>query len=153
MKKIDIGQTISIFANIGVIAGIVFLGIELDQNNDLLAAQARYDLIVRRADMNDTFNDPRMLEILWKYETGKSLTPVERSALYNVTAKLVEMWEWQYHEYTAGMLTLEQLPIANWRRQYHGEDITPNPLREYWGFLSDVASPDFVQFMKENVTN
>ncbi len=153
MRKIDLGQTINVLANVGVIAGIVFLGVELSQNNDLLAAQARYDLIVRRADINDTFNESRILEILYKYGSAKELTPIERSAIFNVTAKLVEMWEWQYHEYTAGMLELEQLPIANWRRQYHGEDITPNPLREYWGFLSDVASPDFVEFMRENVTN
>jgi hypothetical protein len=31
MKKIDLGQTIAIFANIGVIAGIVFLSVELQQ--------------------------------------------------------------------------------------------------------------------------
>ena len=153
MKRIGLVQTLGVLANVGVIAGIAFLGVELSQNNDLLAAQARYDLIVQRADINDTFNEPRILEILYKYESGKELTPIERNALYNVTTKLVEMWEWQYHEYKAGMLTKEQLPIANWRRQYHGEDITPNPLREYWGFLSDVASPDFVEFMRENVTN
>ena len=33
-KKIDLGQIITICANIGVIAGIVFLGIELQQNNN-----------------------------------------------------------------------------------------------------------------------
>ena len=153
MKKIDLGQTLGLLANVGVIAGIAFLGVELSQNNDLLAAQARYDLIVQRADMNDTWNEPRILEILYKYESDAGLTPIERSALYNVTAKLVEMWEWQYNEYKAGMLKKEQLPIANWRRQYRGEDITPNPLREYWGSLSDTASPDFVEFMRENVTN
>jgi hypothetical protein len=36
VKKIGLGQTISVLANIGVIAGIVFLGIELQQNNDCL---------------------------------------------------------------------------------------------------------------------
>ena len=42
MKKIDIGQTITILANVGVIAGIVFLAFELRQNNSLLAAQASF---------------------------------------------------------------------------------------------------------------
>jgi hypothetical protein len=42
MKKIDLGQTVQILANLGVIAGIVFLGIELQQNNALLGAQARF---------------------------------------------------------------------------------------------------------------
>jgi hypothetical protein len=40
MKKIDLGQTITILANIGVIAGIVFLGVELRQTQDAMQAQA-----------------------------------------------------------------------------------------------------------------
>jgi hypothetical protein len=35
MKKIDLGQTINTVANIGVIAGIVFLGFELRYNSNL----------------------------------------------------------------------------------------------------------------------
>jgi hypothetical protein len=153
LKKLDLGQTATLFANLGVIAGIVFLGFELSQNNNLLAAQARYNLIVQRADMNDTFGEPHILEVLHKHSSGAELTPVERSAIYNVMAKVVEMWEWQYGEYRAGMLELEQLPIANWRRQYHGDDSVPNPVREYWESLREVVSPDFVDFMEENVVN
>jgi hypothetical protein len=41
MKKIDLGQTITILANVGVIAGIVFLAIELQQNNALLETEIR----------------------------------------------------------------------------------------------------------------
>ena len=33
MKKLDLGHTIPVFANAGVIAGIVFLGLKLQQNN------------------------------------------------------------------------------------------------------------------------
>ena len=43
MTKIDLGRTISILANIGVIAGIVFLGLELQQNNVLSAGVRRVD--------------------------------------------------------------------------------------------------------------
>ncbi len=32
MRKIDLGQMLSIIANVGVIAGIVFLGLGLKQN-------------------------------------------------------------------------------------------------------------------------
>ena len=146
-------ETAEILGVVGIIAGIAFLGFELSQNNDLLAAQARYNLIVQRAAMNDTFAEPRNLEALHKYGLGAELTPVERGAISNLMAKLVEMWEWQYQEYKAGMLEVEQLPIANWRRQYHGEDSFPNPVRDYWESLREVVSADFVQFMEENVVN
>ena len=39
MKKIDLSQSISLIANIGVIAGIVFLAFELRQTSDALHAQ------------------------------------------------------------------------------------------------------------------
>jgi len=86
-------------------------------------------------------------------QTISLLTPVEQSAIANLMAKLVEMWEWQYAEYRAGMLQVEQLPIANWRRQYQGKDSMPNPVRDYWEDLSEVVSPDFVEFMEDNVIN
>lgn len=41
MKKNDLGQTLNTLANIGVIAGIVFLVIELDQNNNFLELEAK----------------------------------------------------------------------------------------------------------------
>jgi hypothetical protein len=36
LKKIDLRHTIGLLANLGVIAGIVFLGLELRQNNELV---------------------------------------------------------------------------------------------------------------------
>jgi hypothetical protein len=38
MKKIDLGQTIQLLANVGVVAGIVFLAFEVRQNNQFLVA-------------------------------------------------------------------------------------------------------------------
>jgi hypothetical protein len=40
MKKIDLGQAITILANLGVIAGIVFLGFDLRQNTRSIQAAA-----------------------------------------------------------------------------------------------------------------
>ena len=49
MKKIDLGQTISIFANLGVIAGITFLALELNQNTAQLALGNKPTLAAHRA--------------------------------------------------------------------------------------------------------
>ena len=40
MKKIDLGQTISILANVGVILGLVLLVVEIRQSNEQAAAAA-----------------------------------------------------------------------------------------------------------------
>ena len=49
LKKIDLGQTITILANLGVIAGIVFLAFELRQNNSLLETQIRSNFMGARS--------------------------------------------------------------------------------------------------------
>ena len=41
MKKIDLGQTLGIVANVGVIAGILLLAYELNQNRQMMQAQTR----------------------------------------------------------------------------------------------------------------
>jgi len=51
---INVGESISILANTGVIAGIIFLALELRQNNNHLAAQARYSLKQYRSDIADS---------------------------------------------------------------------------------------------------
>ena len=154
MKKLELGQTISIFANIGVIAGIVFLGFELSQNNELLAAQARYNLLLQRADMNDTLREPYVLEAIQEQMAGDEISLGQSFALTNVSVKLLEMWEWQFHEYQAGMLDRQQLPVENWKFWYDGELGVPLPIRELWELRGTASfSPEFVEFMEESVIN
>jgi hypothetical protein len=44
MKKIELSQSISIFANLGVIAGLIFLGYEIQQNTAQMRADASYSI-------------------------------------------------------------------------------------------------------------
>ncbi len=78
MKKLDLGQTITILANVGVIAGIVFLGMELRQNNELMAADARFNLLSART---ESFTiqavESDLAAILIKDRNREPLTEVE----------------------------------------------------------------------------
>lgn len=72
MKKIDVGQTVSILANFGVIAGIVFLAVELRQNNEFLAAEAGADRrdIRRQAAIIRELTCPELRHAIIKAENG-----------------------------------------------------------------------------------
>jgi len=72
---INIGESLGILANIGVIAGIIFLAMELRQNNNLLAAQARYSLRQYRSDIADSIMAPHVLEATHRYAGGQTVTP------------------------------------------------------------------------------
>jgi hypothetical protein len=150
---IDLSQVIEILASLGVIAGIIFLGIELRQNNALLAAQARYNLVVRRADMNAMLTAPHVLDALHKYASGAEMTPTEHSIVYAISLRFIEMWDWQYAEFRAGMLKESELPVAAWRLWFHEETELPVVIKGTWNKRKAVMRPDFVQFVEEKVVN
>lgn len=73
MKKLDLGQTITIFANIGVIAGIVFLAVEVRQNQATLERGNAMNLVAVQNSAQDRFSEFRkfLLEndelfIIWR---------------------------------------------------------------------------------------
>ncbi len=78
MKRIDLGQTITILANVGVIAGIIFLAVELRQNNELMEAAARDAQNVRLQEfVQQVYLVPGLAEIISKTRNGEPLTEVE----------------------------------------------------------------------------
>ena len=91
MKKIDLGQAVTLLANVGVIAGIVFLAVELQQNNELMGAAARAAQNERIQDfVEQRYTVPGLAEILIKARDGEPLTEVEELKLFSLTAKDVE---------------------------------------------------------------
>lgn len=129
----------------------MFLAVEVRQNNRFLAAQARYSLRQYRSDIVDTFITPHVTEALHKYASGQQTTPVERSIAIMTALKVFELWEWQWGEYTAGMLQLHEVPVVNWRIWYHGKGATPVPLAEVWPGRKSALNPAFVEFFERTV--
>jgi len=72
------GYWLSIFANLAVVAGIVFLGIEIHQNTSMIEAQmnqSRTDAAMSQ--QQGTYNSEFMPSILVKLENGEELTAEE----------------------------------------------------------------------------
>jgi hypothetical protein len=148
MKKIDLGQTISILANIGVIAGIVFLALELNQNSELLAMQARSTLISTKVSQQlPLVNDESGIVDLWIASgSGEPLTAAETfrlRALYNMN---VETWAALYREVTNGLLDESDIPIRYWGSLFYSPS-----MREWWETAKKDFDPEFVTFIEERV--
>jgi len=148
---IDVAEIITIIANIGVLAGIVFLGLELRQNNLFLAAQARLSLRQYRSDMADSLLQPAVAEAIFKVHKGEGVTECERGIAIMVAVKALELWEWQYGEYRAGMLQLSEIPVASWRIWYHGQGPVPMPMRAVYEARRAIMNTALVRFFDENV--
>lgn len=150
---LELGQFIAIGANVGVIAGLVFLAMEIRQNNKFLAAQARYSLRQYRSDIADSLMLPHVIEATHKWARGEPISPEEKSTGLMVAIKIVELWEWQYGEYAAGMLRETELPVGAWRLWFHDQGPFPVPVREIYQMRRDVLNTEFVRFFEEQVVS
>ena len=150
MTKIDVGQTIQIIANVGVIAGIVFLGVEIQQNNELLGAQARADRrnIAREANLRH-LNNADLRRAMLKAQEAEELSKDEMFLLDLEHSAALTDWQYIYQEYQLGFLDEDALPIVGWRSIF---ERTPR-MQELWAAEKRSFPPAFVEWMEQNIVN
>lgn len=150
MKKIDIGQTISILANVGVIAGILFLAFELEQNNTLLESQARsVRADVRRGSFELQIENPQLLRAVNKNRNGESLTDEERNILSTFFDYLLTGWQQSYGDYRAGLIELAEM-----QNVVAGTPFERAPgLADHWQRTKARYNPEFAEWLDEIVAD
>ena len=144
MRKIDLGQAVTLAANLGVIAGIVFLGFELHQNNELLEAQAHFNHKETRANFLGEFEaNPELARIAVKAEHGEALNPVEQLQLDSHYDRLFVSWEWEFFEAQAGRI---EIPVVGYRSSMSSPGV-----RERWEQRKSMFSTEFIDFMDAEI--
>jgi hypothetical protein len=154
MQVDRLNKWLTLLANLGVIAGIVFLAVETRQNNSLLEAQAGYNLFQNRtSDMQRIQTSPEFSALMQKLISGDELTPEEYSRSYNYHTRLMINFQWEWGEVAAGRLERAQLPTTVWRGVSRNEVRgTPTPyFRDVWGEFNQYLDPAFVRFMESEV--
>ncbi len=152
MKKIELGQTITILANIGVIAGIVFLAFELRQNNQLMEAESRAASNNRLTEMPGIVStDVGLADVLVKAGNGETLTESEELRLLSFNVWRHRGQEAYFLEFQAG--TVETIPVDMWRTRFRSEMWAAPPPSEMWSEAKPYLGDEFVRWMDENVVN
>jgi hypothetical protein len=150
MKKFDIAQILQVFANLGVIAGIVLLAIEVRQNNDLLGIQIRANAISRVQGTTDiVLQNPDLIDLLGKKQ--ESLTQPERDRLVLLGIRSLSTFQNAYEDTARGILeegSVRRAVQSVWRRKRlnYGMPIA-------WETFKDRGDPAFVAWMEENVVD
>lgn len=149
MNKIDLGQSVAILANVGVIAGIVFLGYELRQNNRLLQSEASIAYVeMRSAGLDEWADDRDTLRAMIKAWDGEELSRIESLNLDFKYWSVFVNWEWEYGQYQEGVLqVLDQPPSSRLRSAFEYYPL----MRDSWFNHKDSLSPEFVRYMEEDV--
>jgi hypothetical protein len=150
LNKLDLGQAVSILANIGVIAGIVFLAVELRQNNELMEAEAR------AARNNRLMMTPAMIstevdlaDVLVRAKNGETLSESEESRVIAFNVMRLRGQEAYFNEYQEG--TVELIPFDQWRQRFHLELFGAPAQSETWNKTKIYFGDDFVQLIENEI--
>ena len=145
MKKIELGQAITILANIGVIVGIAFLAVEVSQNNDELAAQTRNRMFELRADIELDYirNVGGIADIYNKMNTAQELTRIEGNRIASRRMHALRSLDFMYREDPQG--TLQEADF--WIVMFQSDP----GLLEYWDSTKEARDPELVRLFEQVV--
>lgn len=142
MKKIDLVQTTQVVANLGVIAGIVFLAIEIGQNSEVMESQTRLNLVaVENEILTVLSEDEEIVELVFRMQSGDELSAPDKFRLIAFLQKGYRVLEWIYVDLPserpriASRRVLLQFPVG----------------REAWDQEKSAYDPAFVAFMEEGL--
>jgi len=150
LKKIDLGQTISIVANLGILAGLVLLAVELNQNNQLMRSAGVISLNEKAMEWNARIaENHEVAEIISKAINSEVLTDTEQIRLRALTNVLLAGWVMDFQQYQTGLVTEEYM---NGIVPRYRDALRNRPYQSvFWETIKDTYPQDFVRFMDECV--
>ena len=150
MKKHQLHEWLSLTANIAVVAGILFLAVEIRQNNELLQAEARYHLLTNIVEaVKDSYTNETVMSGWLKLESDQEITAEERFSLLRLNYTMFRKFEWEYDQYLNGLIDESDLPVHSWKIIYETEPL----MFEAWQQFRLRLGEDFRLFMDQNVVN
>ena len=121
MKKVDLAQILTILANVGVIGGLVFVGLQLRQERQIALAEGTDDAAARNLEWVQTVADNA--EVWRKGISGELLSETETL----VYAEMVSAWEFNYYTaWNRANLTVSEQESTRFAREA-AIDLYENP--------------------------
>ena len=146
MKITHLNERLTLIANISVVAGIVFLGLELNQNTGVMKAQAQADLTANRISYAVRMMDPVNADLVVKAGGEGVLNASEQLRYEGLLRTLFLSWESEYYQFQNGLL--KNVPDTAWRGTYRAFP----QMDEYWSTYKTSLTPEFAAFLDQVVT-
>jgi hypothetical protein len=138
-----LNRWLTLIANIAVVAGIIFLGLELRQNNELLKFEAGSVYFQNRVwGANKSLENPEFARMIFKARNGEELDDFETYQVRQYYRRVFLGLNWEYDQAEAGRLELSR------HERWH-EIIRENryAVAEWEWSAEKYLTPDFVQYM------
>jgi len=146
-NKIDVGQSIGILANIGVLAGIFLLVYELNQNRLMMQAQTRTVLAQGATDVLYRLSADNDMSEFWnRGNAGDELTEAEAGRFTRLVLSQLRYQENVHYQYRTGLYDEIEFAAQReaWRRAYN----TPGAA-QVWCAVRMSFSPEFAAEINE----
>lgn len=144
MDTEKLNRWLTLAANVGVIAGIVFLAIEIRQNSDAVQAQTRAQLAEEVTELlSVNMNDKEYAGVLMRGNRLEELSPVEQYQYSRHRGAWIHYWNNVAYQYEMGMYDESefQLQISTIRA-----DMESYPgLKAHWCENKYQATPGLVE--------
>lgn len=142
MNTENIKNWASLLANVGVLTGLVFLIIEINQTNSLMRSEERYNrLEIALSGPDLIVQNPHLITALRKRDNEEELTEDERYLLNSFYVGNFIAWQWSWEE-----LDSADLPIESFLNQLSIDDV-----RAQWEKRKALLKPSFTNFMEERL--
>ena len=120
---------LTLIANVGVVAGIVFLGLEIQQNSAISMSQVYQARLDSRLELEKIGMEPGMRMILHKSSSGadtETLSELERGQIRQLHALWMAWWDNLIYQESLGLIKDEDLVrgdlqwfdsmVSNWHK-------------------------------------
>jgi len=147
LKKLDLGQTISVLANLGVIGGILLLAYELRQNNSLMEAEARFNRMSMA--VNAWYFNTENVDLAELRERARNNEPLDGAEQRRVDGGMMALFvmlEWTFRELGSDSSAINQ--VREVQRYNFSTDVSYSRV---WEARKQSFDPLFVEWMQENV--
>lgn len=146
MESDRLMRWLTIGANIGVLAGLLLLVVELNQNRDLVRAQIRHELAMGIVDLLQTpAENQQLAEVLFRGVSGEELAPSESYQFELRTNALFRYWEDVHYQYRAGLY--DDTEFARQRDAWRASLARSQLAADYWCKVRQLYSPEFAREM------
>jgi hypothetical protein len=142
----DLNRWIILGANIAVLIGIVFVALELRQNNELMAAEARFNRVtVSRDAWQAMAENGDYANLLVRARRGEELSETDEFRAKASNMRYLVNMDWIYRE----------LPVDSAERNYMRQSLisaSTNPVfLRVWAAEKTHFSPAFVEWVEQEI--
>jgi len=148
-----LNQWIMTAANVGVLAGIVFLGVEIQQNTTMVRAQTRDAMTEKQIAYYElNINNIEAANIFRNIENASEVdrTSNEYRQFTLITLAQLRMWENELYQYRQGLFDLQELESRRrfWATTLRSTSLSGQARREVWENQKEFFAPDFIEVLE-----